>query len=571
MLDTAVVGGELVDGTGAPSRRADLGIRDGRLVVVGTLDEPARRVIDADGCVVAPGFIDVHTHYDAQMFWDPYLTPSILHGVTSIVAGNCGFTIAPLVAEEGDYLRRLLAKVEGMPLESLEQGVPWDWDSTADFFERIDGKLGINAGFMVGHSTIRRLVMGVESTSRKATADELEQMLTLLSRGLAAGGLGFSSSWGNAHIDPNGDPVPSRAADLDELLAFARVCGEFEGTCLEFIPSGRTWEEASEAMIAMSVAAKRQLNWNLLRVSAAEQDATDEKLRAGTRAREAGGRVVALTMPQPMLMRYCFRSAWLLDTIPGWEKSMRLPDAEKLALLRDPVERRRLAELSERATSHAHLTQWADRCIAETFMEENKRFQGRLVGDIAAELGRTPLDTLLDIVCTDDLKTVFTNIPPEYSEADWEAQRSVWRDDRALIGASDAGAHLDFLSTFNLQTWFLQTVVREKGVVELEEAVHYFTSAPAALYGLRDRGELRVGACADVVVFDPDTIGSGPVHTRFDLPAGGGRLYAEAHGMRHVLVNGTEVVRGPELTHELPGHLIRSGSDTFTPPMPSRT
>jgi N-acyl-D-aspartate/D-glutamate deacylase len=567
MLDVVIRGGEVVDGTGAPRRRADVGIAEGKVVTIGEVDASAHHTIDAEGRIVAPGFVDIHTHYDAQVLWDPYLTPSVLHGVTTVIGGNCGFTIAPLVTSETDYLRKLLARVEGMALESLEAGVDWNWTSTDEFLRKLDDHLAVNAGFMVGHTTIRRLVMGDDATRRVARADELDEMRALLSSGLRAGGLGLSSSWGLSHTDPNGDPVPSRCADRSELLALAEVCGEFEGTSLEFIPSGVSWDEGCEVMGAMSATAGRPLNWNLLRVSDARREEVEEKLLAGTRAAAVGGRVVALTMPMPLVFRYNFRPGWLLSSLPGWSKPMTLPPKYLLALLRDPATRRDLEELAGQAERNRLHSDWANRVIAETFTPETKRYEGRMVRDIALEEGKRPFDALVDIVVADELRTVFTNVPDPTTPADWAAQRDVWRDERALIGASDAGAHLDFLSTFALQTWFLDEVVRKESVIGLEEAVHYFTGAPASLYGLRARGVLGEGSCADVVVFDEATVGSDQVHTRFDMPGGAGRLFAEAIGVDHVLVNGHEVVDHGELLEGKPGRVIRGGVNTVTPSM----
>src|SRR5262245_53410175 len=212
MLDVCIRGGSIIDGTGAPARPGDVGVRDGRIVAIGDVDEPATRTIDAEGHVVAPGFVDVHTHYDAQAFFDTTLSPSPLHGVTTVIGGNCGFTIAPLAPEHGPYLMRMLARVEGMPLASLEQGVPWDWTSFGDYLDRIDGTLAPNAGFLVGHCAIRRLVMGEEATKGAATDEQVDQMERLLAESLAAGGLGFSSSWARTHNDAEGEMVPSRHA-----------------------------------------------------------------------------------------------------------------------------------------------------------------------------------------------------------------------------------------------------------------------------------------------------------------------------------------------------------------------
>ncbi len=244
MYDVVIRNGLIVDGTGRPGRIADLAIAGGRIAKIGEVTEAGVEEIDANGHVVSPGFIDIHTHYDAQAFWDSTLSPSPLHGVTTVIGGNCGFTIAPLVAGDGpvdpkdaDYLMRMLARVEGMPLESLQQGLPWDWRTTEEYFDRLDGTLMPNAGFLIGHSALRRVVMHEDATSREATTEEIAEMQRLLRAGLAAGGMGFSSTWSTSHNDHTGVPVPSRHASRDELVALCSVVREFPGTTLEFIPA----------------------------------------------------------------------------------------------------------------------------------------------------------------------------------------------------------------------------------------------------------------------------------------------------------------------------------------------
>ena len=236
MLDLKLRGGQIVDGTGAPRRSGDIGIHDGRVVAVGEVDDAATRTIDVDGAIVAPGFVDVHTHYDAQVVLGPALTPSCLHGVTSVFAGNCGFSVAPLDTRGADYLRKMLARVEGMPLSALESAVAWDWSSTDDYLSRLEGNVALNIGFMVGHSALRRVVMGDAARERTATAEEVAGMQALLGAGLAAGGMGFSTSLAQSHNDADGEPVPSRHASPDELLQLAAVCREFDGTSLELVP-----------------------------------------------------------------------------------------------------------------------------------------------------------------------------------------------------------------------------------------------------------------------------------------------------------------------------------------------
>jgi N-acyl-D-aspartate/D-glutamate deacylase len=564
VLDVKITGGDVVDGTGAARQRADVGIKDGRIVDVGDPDESAGRTIDASGLVVAPGFVDIHTHYDAQAFWDPALTPSPLHGVTTIVGGNCGFTIAPLAASEADYLMRMLARVEGMPLESLAEGVPWNWQSFGEYLDRLDGTLAVNAGFLVGHSALRRVVMGEAAVGEQATPEQIEQMSALLSESLTAGGLGFSSSQAPTHNDGDGNPVPSRAATRDELIALAQVVGHHPGTTLEFIPTvGPFADDHIELMTDMSVAANRPLNWNVLVVGSGTDGYVDQ-LAASDRAAERGGRVVALTVPCVMQLHLNFRSGFLFDALPGWGPTMALPLEEKRAALADPEVRARLRKEAEADTGlFGRLLRWDRLRVGETFAPENEGLAGETVGAIAAQRGQNPFDTLCDIAIADDLRTDL--LPPTGGEdaESWRRRAEVWRDHRAVVGASDAGAHLDMLATFNYATSLL-AASREHDLVKLEEAVHLLTDVPARLYGIRERGRIAEGWHADLVMFNERRVAPAPVQMRYDLPAGAGRLYAGAEGIEHVLVEGIEIVRGKELTGDRPGTLLRSGRDTDT-------
>jgi N-acyl-D-aspartate/D-glutamate deacylase len=568
MLDVLIKGGQLVDGTGTPSRVADVGIRGGRVVSIGMIDESASRTIDAAGMTLAPGFIDIHTHFDAQALWDPTMSPSSLHGVTSVIGGNCGFSIAPLRPETTDYLMRMLARVEGMPLAALQAGAPWDWTSTAEFLDRLEGNLAINAGFMVGHSAIRRVVMGEESIGHIATGDQLAEMVQLLREGLAAGGFGFSTSWGSSHQDAEGNPVPSRHAGLGELQSLAQVCGEYEGTSLEFVPSsGEFTVEERDAFTAMSAGAGRPLNWNSIRAGAESLEKDRRALDVGTWASERGGKVVGLAMPVDFPARYCFLTPFILDSFPGWAKPMALPVEDRIRVLSDPVRRRELnasAQLHESRFNHAD---WGAKRIAQTFTPETKRFEGRLVSDIAAESHKDAFDALLDIVCADRLRTTFSRVPAPSTPEDWAARQEIWRDPRSLIGGSDAGAHLDFTANFYYPTYMMGTVVRDEGVLSIEEAVAMVTARPADLYGLRDRGRLVPGAYADIVIFDQGTIGAEEVVTKFDLPSGAGRLFAGARGIERVMVRGEDVVVRNQFTDARPGQVLRSGQDTATPSM----
>ena len=569
MLDLAIRNGILIDGTGAAARRGDLGIRDGRIAAIGALGEPARQSIDATDHVVCPGFVDLHTHYDAQAFWDGTLSPSPLHGVTTVIGGNCGFSIAPLVPHAATYLMRMLARVEGMPLESLQIGVPWNWESFGDYLAKLDGQLSINAGFLVGHSALRCAVMGERAVGGKASSDDIAAMVGLLRRSVAEGGLGFSSSWAPTHNDGDGQPVPSRAATRDELVALAGALRDFDGTNLEFIPGvGRFSDEQMDVMATMSLAAGRPLNWNLLAGVAFVREGVEEQLSASDYARARGAEVIALTLPLIMRLRLNFVSAFILDALPGWGEVVTLPLPERARALADPAVRERLAAgaTSPEAGPFRALAVWENMLIEETRAPENEKWRGRNLGECAQEAGKTPFDFMLDIALADDLRTSFMTPAFGDDEASWELRKQVWRDDRALIGASDAGAHLDMIDTFTATTSLLGPAVRDRGILPLEDAIHQITDRPARLYGLRDRGRLALGHHADVVVFDPAKIGPGTVHTRYDLPGGAGRLFAGADGIAHVLVNGIEIVRGQELTDARPGTVLRSGRDTTSVP-----
>ncbi len=574
MFDLLVKNGLVVDGTGAQAKHADIAVSEGRVAEIappGSIVGSAGNVIDATDLAVCPGFVDIHTHYDAQAFWDPTLSPSPLHGVTTVVGGNCGFSIAPLTgeADDADYLMRMLARVEGMPLESLQQGLSWDWRSTEDFFDRLDSTLGPNAAFMVGHSALRRAVMHDAAVGSEATAGQLCAMKDLLRKGLAAGAIGFSSTWSRTHNDHNGDPVPSRHATSDELVELCSVVGEFPGTTLEFIPAPPPFEESNfELMAAMSRAANRPINWNVLAVYSRNVDVVERQLAGSDLARSLGGRVVALTLPDSQRNRLNFKSGFILDILPGWDKLMALPDTEKLTMLADPIGRLRMDELAQSQEGPLRsIANWGQYLIVETFDAKSRPFIGRPVADLAAEVGKSAWDALADMVVADELKTVIVNQDRGQDVESWRRRVDVWRDHRAVVGASDAGAHLDMIDTFNYTTTVLAKAVREHGLLSLEEAVSHLTGGPAGLYGLKGRGVISEGAWSDLVVFDPERIGPSPVSTRYDLPGGAGRVFGGSVGIHEVVVAGEVIVKDGAFSDARPGRILRSGRDTVTVPV----
>ena len=569
MLDYVIRNGLVVDGTGVPARRADVGIRDGKIAVVGQVDEKGTIELDADGLVVAPGIIDPHTHYDAQLFWDPTASPSNLHGVTTVIGGNCGFTLAPIKATDHDYIRQMMAKVEGMPLVALESGLPWDWTSFGDYLGKLEGNLGVNAGFLVGHCALRRWVMGTDRGAEVATDEEISEMARLLAESIEAGGLGFSSSQSRTHSDGDGNPISSRSADRREMLAFCEVVRDHPGTTLEYITSGcldTFSDEEIDLMVAMTTTARRPLNWNLLTVDSRTPDKTKRQLEASVAAEKAGGRIVALTMPTLVPMNMSFRNHCALFLIPGWGDVMGLPLEERIEKLRDPSVRDQLDELahSEKAGVFRRLANWSNYIIGDTYAPENEGLSWRDVGSIAAEQGKPPFDALLDLVIADDLRTVLWPKASDGDDASWQARVDVWNDPGAMVGGSDAGAHLDRMCGSNYPTSFLGDCLRKRKLVPMERAIQMMTEQPAELFGLPDRGRVAEGLCADLFVFDPETVGSEPATLVHDLPGGSPRLIADAIGVVRVLVNGVETIADGKPTGNLPGALLRSGRDTVT-------
>ncbi|MGA3149175.1 MAG: amidohydrolase family protein [Acidimicrobiales bacterium] len=562
MLDLLLRGGTVVDGTGSEPEVADVGIRNGRIAALGAIDEPARATLDVSGRMVCPGFIDIHTHYDAQLLWDPTASPSVLHGVTTVLGGNCGFSIAPLRAGDAGYIRRMMAVVEGIPLEALEAGGAWEWTSFAQYLDRIDVGLAVNAGFLVGHSTVRRAVMGEAATEDAATSDQLDAMVRLVGESVAGGALGFSSSLGEGHVDGDGRPVPSRVASVAELVALAGAVRDHPGTTLEFIPTvGPIPAERMELMADMSLAADRPLNWNLLG-SLASEEIYQQQLEASDLAAARGAHVVALALPDMMRMR----STTLLAGLPGWRDVVALDRAHRLAAAGDPATRAALRSAAEAVAARA-MGVLSDFDLMEV-ADPGSVWVGRSLGEIAASKGTDVVDVLIDTVLVDGL-TLFVVLPsltPSLGRTDegWAARVAVWKDRRVMLGGSDAGAHVDLMCHANYPTVVLGEVVRHRGLLTLEEAVEMMTDRPARHYGLRDRGRIADGFHADLVVFDGDEVGTRPATVLHDLPGGGERLHAASRGIDHVFVGGSEVVADGVVTDVRPGRVLRSGRDTET-------
>jgi N-acyl-D-aspartate/D-glutamate deacylase len=486
-----------------------------------------------------------------------------------VIGGNCGFTIAPLDPADADYTRRMMAKVEGMPLKALEEGLAWDWRTFGDWLGRLDGRTAVNAGFLVGHCALRRVVMGPDAVGHEATDEQVAKMAETLGDSLAAGGLGFSTSLAFSHSDGDNQPVPSRWSTHAEVLAMCDVVSAHPGTTIEMITDGCLkgfTDTEIELMSAMSVHANRPVNWNVLTVDSADPDRYRAQIAVGDAAAKRGGKVVALTMPILVGMNMSFLTMCALFLMPGWGDVLNLPVPDRMAKLRDPAVRKQLDERarSKEAGVFVRLADWARYEIGDTYSAANEGLKGRTIGDIAGERGTSAFDTLVDIVLADDLQTVLWPLPPDDDAESWRLRAEAWQHPYVMIGGSDAGAHLDRMSGAQYPTAFLADCLRGRQLTSVENAVRLMTAVPAALFGLRDRGVVREGAHADLVLLDPATVDAGLSTMVSDLPGGSSRLYTPAVGVQRVFVNGRPIVVDGQPTGETPGTLLRSGRDTDT-------
>jgi N-acyl-D-aspartate/D-glutamate deacylase len=569
--DLVITNGLIVDGTGAPAFKGTIGVKDGRISYIGEHAISGSKTIDAAGRYVTPGFIDMHTHYDAQITWDPWVQPHTKHGVTTFICGNCGFTLAPVTKESLDYLIPMLAKVEGIPHESLIHGAKIEWNTTGEMLDYLDGKVGVNIGFMTGHSTLRAYVMGKDAVSDMITREQIDQMKLLLRKSLEEGSLGFSSSHIETHKDHEGEDVPSLHASHEELIELASIVREFEGTMAGYVHTGKELDDtAMQKMAEFSIATNRPYAWPLLTPGYTSKEFAINKMSATDYARKMGAELRVQSPSYPLRNYVNMKSGLSYDQFPGiWNWLYRNTSHElRVARFKDQSLRAQLEAdaLKIPVNDNAKfMSLWHTFKINTVTSEKNQKYLGRLVSEIAAEEGKTPFNALMDIVAEDDLNTIFVPVDPDRDEkALWEWVAECLRDDRTMWGGDDGGAHLDQLEGYCHGTQFLMYAVREYGFFTIEEAVHEFTQAIANYVGLKDRGTIAVGMHADLNVIDLDRLQTMPVELRADFPAGGERLYTDAEGFDYVIVNGTPIIAEGEYTGAVPGTVLRARQDTYT-------
>ena len=554
MIDLVLRGGTVCDGTGAPPRTADVAIDGGQIMEVGRVTAQARRVLDVVGLVVAPGFVDVHTHYDAQITWDPLCTPSCWHGVTTVVLGNCGFSLAPCRSRDRDRLLRMLEHVEGMPLQSLRAGIRWSWESVPEYLDMLRAtRLGLNVGALAGHSALRVFVMGEAAYDRPATDHEIARMQSLVREAMAAGALGFATSRSTGHVGEGGRPVPSRLATRDELRALAAAMATGGRGVIEITPETFPIDEDELSFLQdLTVETGRPASFSAI-LDLPERDGVWEpvwsRLQAG---RARGARVVPQVSCRPMRFEFDLVTGCAsLDALPAWKRFREARD--HAALLAEPEFRTAVRAQTLGRPDAPSSKRWATVVVEETRDPAHLRFAGRTLADVAAARGGDVIDALFDLALADDLGTRFSMLLLNYDE---DRVADLLRRPDGLIALSDAGAHVSVLCDAGYATHFLGHWVRERGLLPLEEAVGRLTAMPADVYGIADRGRLVPGAVADVTCFDAARVGSRQPERVTDFPGGAPRWIVRSEGISYVLVGGVPFLDGGECTGSLPGRVI---------------
>ena len=553
--DLLIRGGTVVDGTGAPRRQADVAIDGGRISAIGAVRGTAKQTIDASGCVVAPGFVDIHTHYDAQVFWDRMLTISPWHGVTSVVMGNCGFGVAPTRPAHREMILRTLENVEGMAFDALQIGLgsEWPFETFPQFLDAIERRgTAINVGAMVGHTPVRLYVMGEEATEREATDDEVAAMARIVREALAAGAVGFATSKSPTHVGWAGRPVPSRAANLAEIATLAGCLGE-AGHGLMQATLGRGFFLDEFATIQRATG--RPVTWTALLGGLFGPDGHRAVLEQTASLQRDGVAVVPQVACRPLNFEFQWKAPFPFESLQLFHPVSAADHAGKKRIYADPEFRR---AFRERGTRGGIAGRWEDTVISDCPTEP--ALNERNVVEVAGERGVHPVDLVLDLGLASDLEARFRIAVMNTDES---TVGELLTHPTTVLGLSDAGAHASQLCDAPFATHLLSHWVRERGVLELEQAVALLTSKSADLFGLVGRGRLAPAVAADVAVFDPTTVGCSALRRVRDLPAGADRLVADATGLRAVVVNGV-VLRedgrdAVDPDGPLPGHVLRGG------------
>ncbi|MCD9622953.1 N-acyl-D-amino-acid deacylase family protein [Rhabdothermincola salaria] len=568
MYDLLLTGGLVVDGTGVPGRLADVAVEGDRIVAVGRLrGQAARRTIDCEGLVVAPGVVDAHTHYDPQITWDPVCDTAALHGVTTVAAGNCGFSVAPCRSDDHDYLAQVFARVEGMDLDSLGH-VGWEFETFEEFLATRPGKLGVNLGMYVGHSAVRRWVMGDAAYEREATPDEISTMAAMIDAAMHAGALGLSSSHAPTHLDMADRPVPSRLSSRDEMRALADAQGRHGRGSIAYAPESAV-EGIDSADRDFLIELAQRGGVPVITQGLGGRSKVDAPTKTWQESRAFLDRSAALGAPvYSLLMTRPLNGPFDLidgttryEGVPLWNELMALDVATKRTWLEDPTRRdalRRAIDEPNRDPARGSTLPppfWESLRVSDVRSAENEPHLGRSMSALAADSGKHPADVFFDIALADDLATVFhwSNETPAWREL----LKDVQKHPQMIVGVSDGGAHLDRDDGQEWSTHFLSTWWKQERVWRLEEAIRRITAVPAAILGLNDRGVAAAGWAADLFVFDPETVDVGTCREEADRVTGAARFRAVPQGIKATITNGTITVEDGEITGAAPGEVVR--------------
>jgi N-acyl-D-amino-acid deacylase len=555
--DLKITGGTIVDGTGKPGFAGDLGIKDGKVVALGKADGPATTTIDATGKIVSPGFVDVHTHYDAQILWDRLLTISPWHGVTTTVIGNCGFGVAPTKAIHRKLIMQTLEKVEGMSLEALQSGLGdnWPFETFPQYLDTLEKRgSSINVAALFGHTPLRMYVMGEESTQRAATADEIGAMKKLMREAMEAGAIGFGTSVSVSHNGYAGKPVPSRQATVEEMDGLVSVMGDLKRGLMQ-ITIGREFSTRHMAEVSRKYGVP--VTWTALLSHLYGPGGHRKQLDLAAEQRKSGAMVIPQVSCRPLNFEFTFAEPFIFDVMK-FMNELAIEDAKAPGTRRrayaDPAWREKL-----RSEVTPLFQRWWDRVVI-AWAPSARELEEQPLAEAAARLGKDPVDLALDLALANDLQARFRMAVMNFDEKE---VAELITDPHTIIALSDAGAHASQLCDACYSTYLLGHWVRERKTFTVEQAVHNLTQRPAEMFGITDRGLLAEGRPADVVVFDAKTVGPGPLKRVYDLPAGADRLVSEASGIHAVLVNGRLIRRDGKdavaADDKLPGRLLRHG------------
>ena len=560
--DLVIKNGMVIDGSGLPRYRADVGVRHGRVVTIGRIKDGAHEVIDADGQVVAPGFVDGHTHMDAQIFWDPLGTSSCWHGITSVVMGNCGFTLAPCAEADKHMVVRNLQRAEDISAEAMEAGIKWGWTTFPEYLDCLAAlPKGINYGGYIGHSALRTYVMGERAFEQTASEDDLRAMERELRDALRAGAIGFTTSRSPAHETPDERPVASRLASWDEVRRLVGAMGDLNAGIFELAGEGVDrvagdpgLREYHIRLRDLAVETGRPITFGVFSRRGVP-DTWRQYLALLDETAAAGGRMFAQVHSRSLSALLSFKTQMPFDRLPLWKELRALPLDEQQRKLRDPALRPKLIEAAGgRSDRRAVGTEAKDADYDWLLVFDSVYGPHRTVAEVARERGQHPAETMIDLALDKDMDAFFLQ-PVANENQDWALE--LMRHPRTVTTFSDSGAHVSQLMDSSLQTHLLSHWVREKQAFTLEEAVRMLTLVPASLWGFADRGLIREGMAADFVVFDPDTIAALMPEVVDDLPAGARRLTQKTRGIAATVVNGEVLLRDGKHTGALPGQLLR--------------